>query len=107
MLAILKTTLLSALLLSWSADGAACRRPRCASVGKAIYFLTNDAQNAVVALPIAEDGTLSGGTVTSTGGAGSNSIDGAKNATAAPDAPYGGMSTTDVAAVTTRPISDT
>jgi cytidine deaminase len=44
------------------------------SVGKAIYFLTNEAENAVVALPIEENGMLSKGTVTNTGGAGSNSI---------------------------------
>jgi hypothetical protein len=53
---------------------------------KGIYFLTNDAQNAVIALPIAADGTLSDGTVTATGGAGSNSIDGSTNLAAAPDA---------------------
>lgn len=46
------------------------------SVGKAIYFLTNEAENAVVALPIGKNGMLSKGSVTMTGGAGSNSIDG-------------------------------
>lgn len=45
-------------------------------MGKAIYFLTNDANNAVVALPIGMDGMLSEGSVTNTGGAGSNSISG-------------------------------
>jgi len=63
------------------------RKPVAANgvAGKGIYFLTNDAQNAVVALPIAADGSLSNGTVTSTGGAGSNSIDGSTNLAAAPD----------------------
>ncbi|KAF2454973.1 hypothetical protein BDY21DRAFT_416562 [Lineolata rhizophorae] len=46
----------------------------CPGVGKAVYFLTNDAENAVVALPIGADGTLSPGTVTSTEGAGSNAL---------------------------------
>ncbi|EKG19145.1 hypothetical protein MPH_03515 [Macrophomina phaseolina MS6] len=57
--------------------------------GKAIYLLTNDAQNAVIAVPIAADGTLSGGTVTATSGGGANSIDGATNTSAAPDALVG------------------
>ncbi|KAF2846865.1 hypothetical protein T440DRAFT_404848 [Plenodomus tracheiphilus IPT5] len=71
-------------------------RPSCgqqasgnaATTGKAIYFLTNDASNAVVALPIAGDGKLSKGTVTPLGGAGSNSLD-ATGAKAAPDALVG------------------
>ena len=53
---------------------------------KAIYFLTNDAKNAVVALPIGCDGTVSHGSVTGTGGKGSNSIDMNTNLPAAPDA---------------------
>ncbi|KAF2690690.1 hypothetical protein K458DRAFT_426147 [Lentithecium fluviatile CBS 122367] len=60
-----------------------------ATVGKAVYFLTNDAENAVVALPIGKDGTLSAGTVTKTGGAGANSIDGATKQPAVPDALVG------------------
>lgn len=64
------------------------------ATGKAIYFLTNDAENAVVALPVAAHGTLSQGTVTATGGAGSNSIDGTTNMSAAPDALVGQSSLT-------------
>jgi hypothetical protein len=66
------------------------KRLNCnAGNGKAIYFLTNNQQNAVVALPIGADGTLSNGTVTGTNGAGSNSIDGATNSSAGPDALVG------------------
>ena len=53
---------------------------------KAIYFITNDAQNAVVALKVNADGTLSEGSTTLTGGQGASGIDGAKNTTAGPDA---------------------
>lgn len=46
-------------------------------VGKAIYFLGNEPkQNTVVAISIGSDGLLSGGTVTPTGGKGSNSLNG-------------------------------
>jgi hypothetical protein len=55
-------------------------------VGKAIYFLTNGAENAVVALPIGKDGLLAKGTTTKTNGAGSASINGATKQPAAPDA---------------------
>jgi 4-hydroxy-3-methylbut-2-en-1-yl diphosphate synthase IspG/GcpE len=55
-------------------------------VGKAVYILTNEAKNAVVALPIAHDGTLSNGTVTSTAGAGGIAIDGMTNSPLLPDA---------------------
>ncbi|KAB2573416.1 hypothetical protein DBV05_g7932 [Lasiodiplodia theobromae] len=75
--------------------GAGCQTAaRSPTVGKAVYFLTNDAQNAVVALPIAADGTLSDGTVTATNGAGSNAIDGTTNKTSAPDALVGQSSLT-------------
>jgi hypothetical protein len=57
--------------------------------GKALYFLTNNQQNKVVALPISADGTLSNGTVTETKGMGSNSIDGSTNLAAGPDALVG------------------
>ncbi|KFX92946.1 hypothetical protein V490_05067 [Pseudogymnoascus sp. VKM F-3557] len=53
---------------------------------KAIYFLTNEAKNAVVALPVECDGTLSHGSVTGTGGKGANSIDQDTKLPAAPDA---------------------
>lgn len=56
------------------------------STARAIYIITNDAANAVVAVPVAANGMLSGGTCTATGGAGSNSINGATNEPAAPDA---------------------
>ncbi|KAJ9608225.1 hypothetical protein H2200_007213 [Cladophialophora chaetospira] len=56
---------------------------------KAIYLITNDASNAVAAVPIGADGTLSKGTLTATGGAGGNSIDGATKEPAAPDALVG------------------
>lgn len=55
-----------------------------ASMAKAIYFITNDAQNSVVALKVAEDGTLSDGSITSTGGAGMTGVD-ANGLPAVPD----------------------
>ncbi|KAK4157560.1 hypothetical protein C8A00DRAFT_29563 [Chaetomidium leptoderma] len=55
------------------------------AVGKAVYFITNDKANAVVALPIGADGKLSRGTVTSTGGAGSIALN-SDNQPATPDA---------------------
>ena len=56
---------------------------------KAIYFLTNDAVNAVVALPITSDGTLSKGTITATGGNGSNAVGGKAMEPLTPDALVG------------------
>lgn len=55
--------------------------------GKAIYMLSNQASNSVVAVPIAQDGTLNeaGGSSTETGGAGANGVDGSTNQPAAPD----------------------
>ena len=55
------------------------------AVGKAIYLITNDAANAVVALPIGADGRLSSGSVTRTGGSGSVALN-ADNQPATPDA---------------------
>ena len=49
----------------------------CSATGKAVYFLTNDDENSVVALTINGDGTLRKGSVTSAGGKGSISLDGA------------------------------
>lgn len=63
------------------------------AVGKAVYFLTNDDVNGVAAIPIGSDGTLSGGTVTETGGAGSVAVDG-ENEPATPDALVGQSSLT-------------
>lgn len=51
---------------------------------KALYFITNAANNSIVALKVAADGTLSDGSTTSTGGAGMSGIDSA-GAPAAPD----------------------
>lgn len=53
---------------------------------QAIYFLTNDASNAVAAVPIGSDGLLSMGTITPTGGSGSNVIVAATGEPAGPDA---------------------
>lgn len=53
---------------------------------KAIYFITNDACNSVVALKVAADGTLSDGSITGTGGAGMNGLLSATGGIAAPDA---------------------
>lgn len=57
-----------------------------ASVGKAVYFITNEAENSVVALPIGRDGKLSKGTTTKTGGAGSINTNGATGQPGVPDA---------------------
>jgi len=57
-----------------------------AANAKAIYFITNNACNSVVALKVAADGTLSDGSITGTGGAGMNAIDSATGGPAAPDA---------------------
>ncbi|CAG7560661.1 unnamed protein product [Fusarium equiseti] len=56
-----------------------------AANGKAIYVLTNDDQNGVLALPIKKDGTLAKGQVAMTGGAGSIAVDADGNP-ATPDA---------------------
>lgn len=63
-------------------------------VGKAIYFLTNDAENSVIALPISNDGTVSHGTMTKTDGAGSIAINGATMQPGTPDALVGQSSLT-------------
>jgi hypothetical protein len=70
------------------ADVSVRRSLTCSSVpvGKAVYILTNEAKNAVVALSIGHDGTLSIGTVTSTAGAGGIAIDGMTNKPGVPDA---------------------
>jgi hypothetical protein len=51
---------------------------------KAIYFMTNAANNSIVALKVAADGTLSDGSITATGGAGMSGLD-STGAPAAPD----------------------
>jgi len=68
-----------------SLDIAPRHRNQAATVGKAVYFITNDQANAVVALPIGPDGKLSPGTMTPTGGAGSIALN-SKGQPANPDA---------------------
>ena len=51
---------------------------------KAIYFMTNAANNSIVALKVNEDGTLSSGSMTATGGSGMSGVD-STGAPAAPD----------------------
>ena len=68
---------------------AACQVPTAPAKttsenAKAIYFLTNDACNSVVALKVGSDGKLSDGSITMTGGAGMNGIENGKPA--GPDA---------------------
>ncbi|SPO01204.1 uncharacterized protein DNG_03951 [Cephalotrichum gorgonifer] len=84
------SSFLSVLALSQQVAGHPhrCQQGGANSAGKAIYFLTNDETNAVVALPIGPDGKLSQGTVTETGGAGSVALDG-DNQPATPDALVG------------------
>ncbi|KAF4621516.1 hypothetical protein G7Y89_g14558 [Cudoniella acicularis] len=53
---------------------------------KAVYFITNAANNSVVALKVNADGSLSDGSVTATGGAGMSGVLIAGGAVAAPDA---------------------
>lgn len=53
---------------------------------KAVYFMTNEAANSIVAMRVTANGSLSQGSVTSTGGAGMNGIDSSTGGPAAPDA---------------------
>ena len=53
--------------------------------GKAVYIISNEKENQVLALPIDASGLLSQGTCTATGGAGSIAVD-ANNQPAVPDA---------------------
>jgi hypothetical protein len=61
--------------------------PASPNNGGAIYMLTNEASNAVVAVPIGQDGLLNGAAATSTatGGAGANAVDASDGKPAAPD----------------------
>ncbi|KAK3903563.1 hypothetical protein C8A05DRAFT_43223 [Staphylotrichum tortipilum] len=85
--------LLTAALVTFAPGAATTSYPRLsprqnstmAATAKALYFITNDATNAIVALPIGPDGKLSPGTVTQTGGAGSASLK-SDGQPAAPDA---------------------
>ncbi|KAK1750222.1 WD40/YVTN repeat-like-containing domain protein [Echria macrotheca] len=71
--------------------GAVGAHPRTGHAGpanaKTLYFLTNNAENAVVAIPLDGSGMLSlkGSAVVKTAGAGANGISGATNQSAMPD----------------------
>lgn len=81
------TTFLSVAALCCIANAAPyCRPHQPATVGKAIYFLTNEATNGVVSLRIGSDGMLSKGTITKTAGAGGVSIESATKNPALTDA---------------------
>ncbi|KAG5656958.1 hypothetical protein KAF25_011127 [Fusarium avenaceum] len=77
--------------LTWLAQEVsshpACRpsMESAGAMGKAIYLITNEEANGVLALPIGKDGTLSKGSITMTGGAGSVAVDADGNP-ATPDA---------------------
>lgn len=62
------------------------RETTTAESGRAIYMLTNSQENAVVALPIADNGLLFGGTRTPTGGEGSALFNPMTNQSVATDA---------------------
>ena len=64
--------------------GAATPANRKHANAKAIYFITNAAENSVVALKVARDGTLLDGSITATRGNGMVGVD-AKGAPAGPD----------------------
>jgi hypothetical protein len=85
MAALLSKAIIALAAFTFIASAAPYQQWHKATTGKAIYFLTNDAENAVVALPIGKDGMLTAGTVTKTGGKGSNAIDGMTKMPAAPD----------------------
>ncbi|KAI1172537.1 hypothetical protein F4777DRAFT_561360 [Nemania sp. FL0916] len=57
----------------------------CPQTGKALYFISNDSPNTIVALPLSEDGTLSAGTTTPSGGDGAVSFKGQVGVSAKPD----------------------
>lgn len=72
--------------LQASARPAHCQAPM-ATVGKAVYMVTNnDQQNTVLALPIGADGMLGKGQSTATGGKGATAIDGSTMKPSNPDA---------------------
>ena len=53
---------------------------------KAVYFMNNLASNSIIALPVAEDGSVSAGTTTPTGGSGGYLVDAVKGTPNGPDA---------------------
>lgn len=64
--------------------GSGANSSSASTTAKAIYFMTNAANNSIVSLKVASDGTLSDGSITATGGAGMSGID-STGAPAAPD----------------------
>lgn len=76
---------LFALLSSANAAPGTRARTELAQNAKAVYLLSNEVQNSVVALKVNSDGTLSPGSVHLTGGKGGASIDSATNKTAVTD----------------------
>ncbi|XP_014551659.1 hypothetical protein COCVIDRAFT_30821 [Bipolaris victoriae FI3] len=67
-------------------DGMSCTPQgsnKAVKVGKAVYLITNEAENAVIALPIGADGRLSAGKMAKTGGTGSAAV----NAEGKPEGP--------------------
>lgn len=85
-------------------SGASPNGHPAVSTGRAIYILTNDESNAVVALPIGPDGKLSAGTVTATDGAGAIAVN-ANNEPATPDALVGQSALTVAGNVSQAPPS--
>ncbi|KAI2462976.1 hypothetical protein F4781DRAFT_426738 [Annulohypoxylon bovei var. microspora] len=73
------------LALAQGIAGHVMRQNDCKTTGKAVYLITNNVANAIVAMPIKADGTLAAGTVTPSGGNGSSTIDGSTNQPAGPD----------------------
>lgn len=62
---------------------------------KALYFITNDDDNALAAIELGADGLITGnGAVYQTGGKGANGIDGSTNSSAAPDSLFSQSSLT-------------
>lgn len=59
--------------------------PTWSSLGKALYFQTNEEKNGIVSVKIHENGTLSEGKLSYTNGTGASEISAATNMTAAPD----------------------
>jgi hypothetical protein len=48
---------------------------------KAVFFITNDVQNSIVALPVQANGLLGAGSITSTGGKGLQEVNGTRSPT--------------------------
>src|SRR5262245_52709237 len=76
--------------------------PAPSQPGKAIYLITNAKENAVVALKVGQDGLLSTGTRTATGGAGGNGVDD-KGQAATPDALFSQSALTIAGSVCAHP----